>query len=154
MLSFTVAQASSIDSMDDWLYKFGLCGHPDAFASPSKKLGNSLEKSEKPSKGVPTGPTGSPLPMGCTVCEERFNFVRRRHQCKSCGRTVCAPCSKTKAMLQVNSQHQPQSLRLVLFSSSLSTCPLQFFMACLLLCCANCVFAMYPVTCRPRVDWR
>jgi len=112
VLSFTVAQASSIDSMDDWLYKFGLCGHPDAFASPSKKLGNSLEKSEKPSKGVPTGPTGSPLPMGCTVCEERFNFVRRRHQCKSCGRTVCAPCSKTKAMLQVNSQHQPQSLRL------------------------------------------
>ena len=34
----------------------------------------------------------------CQRCQHKFNFARRRHHCRSCGRLVCNPCSKTRVL--------------------------------------------------------
>ena len=33
---------------------------------------------------------------GCTLCEKKFTQMRRRHNCKHCGRAVCSKCSKAR----------------------------------------------------------
>ena len=32
----------------------------------------------------------------CTVCNDKFSFVNRRHHCRRCGALVCGKCSKYK----------------------------------------------------------
>ena len=36
-----------------------------------------------------------PNALRCTLCSADFTFVRRRHWCRTCGRTICYGCSST-----------------------------------------------------------
>ena len=41
----------------------------------------------------------------CAECAMPFNFLRRRHHCRGCGRLLCGDCSSYKATLLHHSRH-------------------------------------------------
>eukprot|EP00808_Paulinella_micropora_P018688 g4035.t1 len=77
-------QAQKEEGLKEWLHAFSRCGGQEAAAATN-------------TQGA--GPA-SPAPVSCTLCEQRFSFSRKRQQCKSCGNTVCAQCSKTRLVLE------------------------------------------------------
>jgi len=40
----------------------------------------------------------------CAECAAPFNFVRRRHHCRGCGRLLCGECSRYKVHACTSSQ--------------------------------------------------
>jgi hypothetical protein len=42
----------------------------------------------------------------CYMCEADFNFFRRRHHCRKCGKLVCNSCSKQRVLLRQTKQRQ------------------------------------------------
>ncbi|OQS05604.1 myosin [Thraustotheca clavata] len=47
----------------------------------------------------------------CQSCHRNFNFLRRRHHCRFCGRVLCSKCSNYKRSLHVDGKNKSTFVR-------------------------------------------
>jgi hypothetical protein len=84
-----------------------MSGDEGGGASPLARLPETPEKPEKPEIAARRRCCSGEGPVkeeasSCSVCSERLGkrFLRRRHHCRTCGRSVCGPCSPSFIQLE------------------------------------------------------
>jgi len=84
--SMEVPTRTGVISVEDLQSEFLSRAHAGSMSSETKSV-----------SGVWEDDSG----IKCQVCSEDFNFLRRRHHCRNCGRLVCGTCSDYKVELKV-----------------------------------------------------
>jgi len=54
----------------------------------------------------------------CTLCNDKFTFIKRRHHCRSCGKLVCGACSDKKIIVKAVDPRNPVRVCKTCFDAS------------------------------------